>query len=206
MLAGRSQLVKGLEGHLVVHTCLGRKGDFMRARGKVCDPSDGELRLPAACMQCPGRLPLHAPPSPLTLHCPPSATAPRSSLDSPSLTCSGSSGSTPVAKTRRTEMLRAAALSSREMAGFLPSTWAIGWGVESKRQLRFLKEGRSVEAHAAAPHHTLAGGAALPCSKLTALSKQSCSDQLTCTPVRPACASSMRHLAFNGESREGRSG
>ncbi len=44
----------------------------------------------------------------------------------PSLICRGSSGSTPVANTRRTEMLRAAALSSREVAGFLPSTCTEG--------------------------------------------------------------------------------
>lgn len=40
----------------------------------------------------------------------------------PSWTCRGSCGSTPVANTRRTEMLRAAALSSRAVAGFLPLT------------------------------------------------------------------------------------
>lgn len=69
-------------------------------------------------------------------------------------------------------MLRAAALSSREVAGFLPSTlehW-LGWDGEQEA-VEGLKEDRSVEAHDAVPHHTLAGGAALPCSKLTALSK-----------------------------------
>lgn len=71
MLAGRSQLVQGLECHLAVHTSFGRKGGFMRARGKVCHPS----RLPAACI-CLCHVAMHAmpwapPSSCTTLHNPP---------------------------------------------------------------------------------------------------------------------------------------